>query len=389
MSVKRLRWEQVENSEGTIWGQLGEDSDYDKLSDMVKYLDLELHFGTQKTAISLPEPSLLPESFKKKDVVEILSHKKAYNTSILIAHLKLSHAELRQILMTMESDRLEASHIKQLLLYAPDAEEVQQYQTYQGNLSKLSEPDQFVLQMLLVPEYKTRLRSLHFKTTLQEKTEEIVASYECIYNASLELKNSKKLAKILEFVLAMGNYLNHGQPKTNKTTGFKINFLTELNTTKTVDGKSTFLHILAKSLSQHFPELLGFAKDLPTVPHAAKVNQRTLTADLNDLHTTVNEIEAACHNMEASSEDRFAVVMDAFLEKARPTIQSLGELQLKAMEEFGRVLSFFGEDAKVTTSEAFFGIFAEFMSKFERAFSDVQAGGDTQRSPRMTPPLAW
>lgn len=29
--------------------QLGEDSDYDKLSDMVKYLDLELHFGTQKS----------------------------------------------------------------------------------------------------------------------------------------------------------------------------------------------------------------------------------------------------------------------------------------------------------------------------------------------------
>lgn len=24
MSVKRLRWEQVENSEGTIWGQVGD-----------------------------------------------------------------------------------------------------------------------------------------------------------------------------------------------------------------------------------------------------------------------------------------------------------------------------------------------------------------------------
>ncbi|XP_053221215.1 delphilin isoform X4 [Podarcis raffonei] len=389
MSVKRLRWEQVENSEGTIWGQLGEDSDYDKLSDMVKYLNLELHFGTQKPAISLPEPSPLPESLKKKDVVEILSHKKAYNTSILIAHLKLSHIELRQILLTMESDRLEASHIKQLLLYAPDAEEVEQYHNYQGSLSKLSEPDQFVLQMLLVPDYKTRLRSLHFKTTLPEKMEELTASYECIYNASLELKNSKKLAKILEFVLAMGNYLNHGQPKTNKTTGFKINFLTELNTTKTVDGKSTFLHILAKSLSQHFPELLGFAKDLPTVPHAAKVNQRTLMADLHDLHTTIAEIEVACQNMGDSPEDRFATVMVAFLESAHPTIQSLSDLQHRAMDEFGKVLSFFGEDSKVTTSEAFFGIFAEFMSKFERAFSDVQAGGEPQRSPRMTPPLAW
>lgn len=52
--------------------------------------------------------------------------------------------------------------------------------------------------MLSVPEYKIRLRSLHFKSTLQEKTEEIKASYECICKASLELKGSKKLAKILE-----------------------------------------------------------------------------------------------------------------------------------------------------------------------------------------------
>ncbi|NWW87882.1 GRD2I protein, partial [Rhynochetos jubatus] len=384
MSVKRLRWEQVENSEGTIWGQLGEDSDYDKLSDMVKYLDLELHFGTQKPT----KPTLMPENFKKKDVVEILSHKKAYNTSILIAHLKLSHIELRQILMTMETDRLEPSHIKQLLLYAPDGEEVQRFQNYKENPGKLSEPDQFVLQMLSVPEYKIRLRSLHFKTTLQEKTEEIKASYECICKASLELKSSKKLAKILEFVLAMGNYLNNGQPKTGKTTGFKINFLTELNTTKTVDGKSTFLHILAKSLSQHFPELLGFAKDLPTVPLAAKVNQRTLTADLKDLHTTVSDIQLACHNMPATAEDRFAIVMSSFLESAQPAMRSLDDLQHKAMEEFSKVLSFFGEDSKMTTSEAFFGIFAEFMSKFERALGDVQVG-ESQRSPRMTSPLAW
>ncbi|NXF22600.1 GRD2I protein, partial [Rhodinocichla rosea] len=364
--------------------QLGEDSDYDKLSDMVKYLDLELHFGTQKPT----KPTLMPENFKKKDVVEILSHKKAYNTSILIAHLKLSHAELRQILMTMETDRLEPSHIKQLLLYAPDGEEVQRFQSYKESPGKLSEPDQFVLQMLSVPEYKIRLRSLHFKTTLQEKTEEIKASYECICKASLELKSSKKLAKILEFVLAMGNYLNNGQPKTSKTTGFKINFLTELNTTKTVDGKSTFLHILAKSLSQHFPELLGFAKDLPTVPLAAKVNQRTLTADLKDLHSTVSDIQKACHSMPATAEDRFAIVMTSFLESAQPAMRSLDDLQHKAMEEFSKVLSFFGEDSKMTTSEAFFGIFAEFMSKFERALSDVQVG-ESQRSPRMTSPLAW
>lgn len=40
-------------------------------------------------------------------------------------------------------------------------------------------------------------------------------------------------------------------------------------------------------------------------------------------------------------------------------------LQREAMEELGKALAFFGEDSKATTSEAFFGIFSEFMSKFE------------------------
>ncbi|KAG1924619.1 disheveled-associated activator of morphogenesis [Pimephales promelas] len=384
MSVKRLRWEQVENSEGTIWGQLGDDPDYHKLSDMVKYLDLDVYFGTQRNS----KPTFLPENFKKKDVVEILSHKKAYNASILIAHLKLSPKELREILVTMSTERLEPAHIKQLLLYAPDDEEVKQFQHYDKDPAKLSEPDQFVLQMLLVPEYKTRLRSLLFKTTVQEKTEEMRAAYECIYKASLELKNSKRLAKILEFVLAMGNYLNNGQPKTNKTTGFKINFLTELNTTKTVDGKSTFLHILAKSLCQHFPELLGFSRDLITVPLAAKVNQRTVTADLSDLHSTIQDIRTSCVKIPATSEDRFAAVMSSFLENCHPAVQSLDSLQQRAMDEFHKVASYFGEDSKATNTETFFGIFAEFISKFERALSETQ-GTENPRSPRIASPLAW
>uniref|UniRef100_A0A672P709 Grid2 interacting protein n=1 Tax=Sinocyclocheilus grahami TaxID=75366 RepID=A0A672P709_SINGR len=329
MSVKRLRWEQVENSEGTIWGQLEEDSDYDKLSDMVKYLDLE----------------------------KVIS--------ILIAHLKLSPSELRQVLLTMSSERLESSHIKQLLLYAPDDDEVRQYEQYRDDPSKLSEPDQFVLQMLFVPEYKTRLKSLHFKTMLQEKTEEMRGAYDCVFKASLDLKNSKKLAKILEFVLAMGNYLNNGQPKTNKTTGFKINFLTELSTTKTVDGKSTFLHILVKSLCQHFPEVLDFGKELETVPQAAKVNQRNITSDFNDLHATIQDIRLACQKIPATAEDRFAIVMSGFLENSHPAVQSLESLQQRAMEEFCKVASFFGEDGKATTTESFFCIFAEFMTKFE------------------------
>ncbi len=69
-------------------------------------------------------------------------------SAILIAHLKLSPKELREILMTMSTERLEPAHIKQLLLYAPDDDEVKRFQHYDQDPAKLSEPDQFVLQVL-------------------------------------------------------------------------------------------------------------------------------------------------------------------------------------------------------------------------------------------------
>ncbi len=55
----------------------------------------------------------------------------------------------------------------------------------------------------------------------------------------------------------------------------------------------------------------------------------------------------------------------SFLENSHPAIQSLESLQNRAMEEFSKVASYFGEDGKSTRTEAFFGIFAEFITKFE------------------------
>lgn len=53
------------------------------------------------------------------------------------------------------------------------------------------------------------------------------------------------------------------------------------------------------------------------------------------------------------------------MENSHPAVQSLDSLQQRAMEEFSKVASYFGEDSKAITTEAFFGIFAEFTSKFE------------------------
>jgi len=55
----------------------------------------------------------------------------------------------------------------------------------------------------------------------------------------------------------------------------------------------------------------------------------------------------------------------SFLENSHPAVQSLDALQGQAMDEFSKVASYFGEESEATSTEVFFGIFTEFMSKFE------------------------
>lgn len=66
------------------------------------------------------------------------------------------------MLMNMATDRLEPAHIKQLLLYAPDAEEVKKYEEYRQDPSKLSEPDQFVLQVRSVGSHASASSSVDY-----------------------------------------------------------------------------------------------------------------------------------------------------------------------------------------------------------------------------------
>lgn len=78
----------------------------------------------------------------------------------------------------------------------------------------------------------------------------------------------------------------------------------------------------------------------------------------------------------------------SFLDTAQPVLRALDGLQHEAMEELGRALAFFGEDSKATTSEAFFGIFAEFMSKFEVSHHGRSKGPlrSPSRGQRQAPP---
>ncbi len=99
---------------------------------------------------------------------------------------------------------------------------------------------------------------------------EIKPKIQALLEASKEVQRSKRLKKLLELILAFGNYMNRG-PRGNAA-GFKLSSLTRIADTKSSCNKNvTLLHYLADTCDQKFRECLLIEADLPHVKDAAKV----------------------------------------------------------------------------------------------------------------------
>ncbi|KAK2185328.1 hypothetical protein NP493_240g05013 [Ridgeia piscesae] len=359
MKVKRLNWEKIDVvHENSVWAQMG---DTDDLEDIVKYLELEQQFSTKRNRVS--------ESFRdRKNEVVIISPKKAYNISILLGHMRMSVADIRQALTQMDESILTPELLKQMLAYAPDANEMEKYDAFKGSLCELSKPDQFVYQMSRLPGYEQRLKAMLFKANFAEKVEEVKKNLKCIKRAAQELQQSSKLTRILELVLAMGNRLNHGNPRVAQATAFRVNYLAMLDLTKTTDGKASFLHVLVDTVSSKFADSLRLSEDLPTVLEAARISNEVIAQELSDLRKVLQEISATVNKLSSSTQrlgDRFHEVMEHFISEASDEIQGLFSLQASTTEEFTAAINYFGDDPKKVNTCEFFNIFAEFITKFE------------------------
>ncbi|XP_055877569.1 delphilin-like isoform X2 [Biomphalaria glabrata] len=341
MSVKRINWEKLDNKSvhNTIWEKLNEQD----LAGVINYLELETQFSTK--------PSL---------------------RTILLGHLKMPVTDIKKALYSADEKILSPGLLDQLLSFVPSQNEITKYKLYTGNESLLTKPDQFIYQMSLVGNYEERLKSLLFKANFREHCSELKQNLENIMNASIQLRTSEKLTRLFEIILAMGNYMNKGNNRIGEAAGFRITFLRQMDTTKTSDNKSSFLHVLADAVYNKFPEVLSLGEELSSVQKAAKVSHDALVQDIQYLHNSLQETETFLSSISqqiSEPEDCIKDVLNQFLSDATQEIKLIEALHETAMAEFSTTVAFFGEDPNVMSSEDLFEIFSHFIHSFEKAHS--------------------
>ena len=96
-----------------------------------------------------------------------------------------------------------------------------------------------------ISHYEQRLNTLFYKKKFAQSVSEMEPKVVAVMEASKEVARSKKLKKLLEIILALGNYMNRGQR--GNAVGFRISSLNRLADTKS-SKNTTLLHYLVDIL---------------------------------------------------------------------------------------------------------------------------------------------
>ncbi|KAH7731750.1 inverted formin-2 [Aphelenchoides avenae] len=231
----------------------------------------------------------------------------------VITHLRAGQAE-----------DIGLERLNMLLQLLPTEEEKQTLQHYGGDKCVLGAAEQFLLDLLQVPDYKLRLEAMVFKE---------------------------------EFEAIMGN---------GNAVGFKLNSLWKINDLRAVKGGRTLLHFIAEQVG---PETADAAmEELCHVQDAAKLPFESLRNDLKSLGERIKRLE----NQLNSKSDPFFEETKKFIQSANVRIvrstETLDSIERRRIE----LAAYFCEPEKTFSLEECFKIFGAFLGRFNAAAKENQ-----------------
>jgi len=368
IKMRAFHWNVVQPKqlEGTIWKGLTDDS----VVFDVKQFEVSFSVKDAPKPVKGAEGSA-DEEKKKKQVIELIDSKRSYNINIALARFRMTHAAIRDAILAMDEIVLGEDKVSALLKCAPTEEELEQVKEYHGEEDLLGNTEKFFRTIANIPRVDKRLECFFFKMKFSTYCEEHERSVTFLELASRALKGSQNLKTLLEYMLALGNYLNGGTTK-GGAYGFKLDTINKLKSTKSSDNKSTLLHFLVKTVDTKNKTLRAFVDELSCLHPASRVETAILASDVAKLRASLNKVDAEikkCDQKDAT--DRFYTVMSVFNEIAERRVVSIEE-RVKQLDSVATTLStYFGESDKMKLEELF-KLFADFVADYKEAEAHLE-----------------
>ncbi|XP_034035698.1 formin-like protein 2 isoform X1 [Thalassophryne amazonica] len=298
----------------------------------------------------------LPQKAPSK--VSLLEANRAKNLAITLRKAGQGSEVICRAIHTFDLRTVRVDFVECLMRFLPTEAEVKllrQYERDRKPLDSLSDEDRFMMQFSRIERLSQRMSIMAFMGNFNDNIQMLTPQLHAIIAASVSIKSSQKLKKILEIILALGNYMNSS--KRGAVYGFKLQSLDLLLETKSTDRKQTLLHYIATVVRDKYPTVSMFFNELHYVDKAAAVSLENVLCDVKELQRgmelTWREF-SMLHN---------AMLKD-FISRNESRLSKLQEDARIAQDAFDEVVKFFGESSKTMPPSVFFPIFVRFIKAY-------------------------
>ncbi|MBN3307461.1 FMNL3 protein, partial [Amia calva] len=303
-------------------------------------------------------------SQKTLNKVTLLDANRSKNLAITLRKAGKSTEEICKAIHTFDLKALPVDFVECLMRFLPTEAEVKvmrQYERDRRPLDQLAEEDRFMLYFSKIERLTQRMNIITFVGNFQENLTMLTPQLNAIIAASASMKSSPKLKRMLEIILALGNYMNSS--KRGAVYGFKLQSLDLLLDTKSTDRKMTLLHYIALIVKEKYPELATFSNELHFIDKAAAVSLENVLLDVRELGRGMDLIRRECSLHDHPVLKNFVSTNEGQLDKLQKDAKT-------AEEAFNNVVNYFGENAKTTPPSVFFPVFVRFVRAYKEAEHD-------------------
>uniref|UniRef100_A0AAY5K5L6 Formin-like 2b n=1 Tax=Esox lucius TaxID=8010 RepID=A0AAY5K5L6_ESOLU len=295
--------------------------------------------------------------------VSLLESNRAKNLAITLRKAGQGPEHICRAIQTFDMRTVRVDFVECLMRFIPTEGEVKMLRQYERDrkpVEALSDEDRFMLQFSRIERLTQRMSIITFMGNFQDNIQMLTPQLHAIIAASVSIKSSQKLKKILEIILALGNYMNSS--KRGAVYGFKLQSLDLLLETKTTDRKLTLLHYIANVVREKYPGVALFYNELHYVEKAAAVSLENVVADVKEcqrgMELTWREYSMHGHNP----------LLKDFISKHETRLQKLQEDARIAQDAFEDGVKHFGESSKTMPPSVFFPVFVRFIKAYRVRF---------------------
>ncbi|XP_041473582.1 formin-like protein 3 isoform X2 [Lytechinus variegatus] len=354
-ALPMLNWNTITTPGNTIFKVLDDENVYDEMD----FEDFENHFRLKETSATTATMEKLRRLQEKQaQKIRVVDNNRAKNLIITQRRIALSPKDIRGFVDRCDITGVPGEYAELLLNFVPTKDELKKLAENADNYEDMGEAEQFMFQMARVDRYESKLRLMTFMGIYSDLVVTLKPEIEAIVKACDSIVTSGKLKKLLEIVLAFGNYMNSS--KRGPAIGFKLESLQRLTFVKSSDRSHNFLHYLVEAVNRCYPEIKDWYNDLQ-FDDLKSGSLEALTMDIQGLR---KGLELAKFERERQMDNP---IIGQFYVGAADTIHALSEGFKKMEEIYHYTTKMFGENGDHVEPINFFKLFKDFSSQYQAA----------------------